>query len=157
MINVETLQAAQNFDDMLKIPETKILNGIVVGRVDLVGSMGLDRRSVNSEKVFNITQNLSKKAKQQKMTCVVGGAISVDSLPFLRALSEGLLDRYETRKICFLCPGALGKDAEKGIQKAVGFELLWLQNKQNYYKAISEEDDERISMLGERCQKLSNI
>lgn len=157
LINVETVQAVQNFADMLKIPEIKKLNGIVVGRVDLVGSMGLDRRSANSEKVFNITQDLLKKAKQQKMTCVVGGAISIDSLPFLRTLSEGLLDRYETRKICFLCPRALGEDAEKGIQKAVEFELLWLKNKQNYYKAIYEEDDKRITMLEERCRNTGNI
>jgi 4-hydroxy-2-oxoheptanedioate aldolase len=152
LINVETLQASENFDDMLKIPDIHKLNGIVVGRVDLVGSMGLDRKSVNTEKIFNITKDLLVKAKKYNMTTVIGGAIAVESLPFLREFAPGLLDRYETRKICFACPGGLGKDAEKGIHKAVEFELLWLQNKRNYYKAISQEDDKRIAMLEERVK-----
>ena len=153
LINIETLQAVQNFEDMMKIPEINKLDGTVIGRVDLVGSMGLDRKSVNSEKVFNMTKDVLYRAKQQKMTCVVGGAISTDALPFLRELPEGLVDRYETRKVCFSCRSALGKDADKGILKAVEFELLWLKNKRNYYKAIAQEDDSRITMLEERFKK----
>jgi hypothetical protein len=84
---------------------------------------------------------------------VVGGAISTDSLPFLRKLSDGLLDRYETRKICFSCPEALEEGAEKGITKAVAFELAWLQNKRSYYRTIAEEDDKRISMLEARAKQ----
>ena len=85
------------------------------------------------------------------MTLCVGGAISADSLPFLRRLSDGvMIDRYETRKICFSCPDALKDGAEKGIAKAVEFELLWLQNKRSYYKTIAEEDEKRIIMLEAR-------
>jgi len=153
LINVETLQTTENFDDMLKIPQISKLNGIVVGRVDMVGSMGLDRKSVNTDKLFEITSELLVKAKNHNMTTVVGGAISTESLPFLRRLPEGSINRYETRKICFSCPDALGKDAEKGIYKAVEFELLWLKNKRNYYKGISQEDDKRIAVLEERCKK----
>jgi 4-hydroxy-2-oxoheptanedioate aldolase len=153
LINVETEMAAMNFDDMLKLPEIKKLGGIVMGRVDFVGSMGLDRKAVNSEKIFSATKDLLTKAKAHNLTCVVGGAISTDSLLFLRALPANLLDRYETRKICFACPHALGKDADKGISKAVEFELLWLIYKRSYYKAISEEDDKRIAMLEERFRK----
>jgi hypothetical protein len=147
LINLETIRAVQQFDEMLNIKEISKLNGIVVGRVDLVGSMGFDRKSVNSEKVFAIILDVLKKAKERNMSCVVGGAIAVDSLPFLRAIPEGLIDRYETRKICFLCKQALGSSAEKGLLKAISFELLWLKNKRNFYKAISEEDDKRITML----------
>lgn len=153
LINIETETAYNNLEEMLKIPEIKTLDGMVMGRVDFTGSMGLDRKAVNNEKMFNITKDLLSKAKKQSMTCVVGGAIAVDSLPFLRNLPKGTLDRYETRKICFQCPQALGQEADKGISKAVEFELLWLQNKRNYYKAISEEDDKRIAMLEERFKK----
>ncbi len=153
LINIETETAYQNFAEMMKIPEINILDGIVMGRVDFTGSMGLDRKAVNSEKVFNMTKDLLTQAKKQKLTCVVGGAIAVDSLPFLLDLPKGTLDRYETRKICFQCPQALGKEADKGISKAVEFELAWLQNKRNYYKAIAEEDDNRIAMLEERFKK----
>jgi 4-hydroxy-2-oxoheptanedioate aldolase len=147
LINIETIMATEMFSEMLKIPEINKLGGIVLGRVDLVGSMGLDRKACNSEKVFNITKDILQKAKTRKMTCVVGGAIAVDALPFLRELPKGLIDRYETRKVCFACPDALGKKAEDGIEKAVGFELLWLTNKRDYYASISAEDEQRIRML----------
>lgn len=153
LINVETLMAADNFDDMLKIGEIPVLDGIVVGRVDMVGSMGLDRKSCNGEKVFNITLDLLKKAKARGMSTVVGGAIAVDALPFLRQIPHGMIDRYETRKVCFSCPDALGKNAEAGIETAGAFELLWLKNKRDYYTAISTEDVQRIGMLEERFGK----
>lgn len=153
LINIETQIAAKNFDEMLEIPEIKTLDGIVIGRVDFVSSMGLDRKAVNSDEVFATAKDLLIKAKDRNMSCVVGGAIATDSLPFLRNFPEGLIDRYETRKICFQCPQALGQEADKGITKAVEFELLWLQNKRNYYKAISEEDNKRISMLEKRFKK----
>ena len=153
LINVETLMAVQNFGNMLKMEEIDGLGGIVVGRVDMVGSMGLDRKACESDRVFGITKNLATLAKECKLTVVVGGAISTDSLPFLRKLADGLIDRYETRKICFSCPEALKEGAEKGIAKAVAFELAWLQNKRNYYKAIAQEDDKRISMLEERAKR----
>jgi hypothetical protein len=156
LINIETLQAANKIDEMLAIPEIEKLDGIVIGRVDLVGSMGLDRKSVNSDEVYGITSGVLQKAKKKGMSCIVGGAIAVDSLPFLRKMPKGIVDRYETRKICFTCPGALGKKADEGISRAVEFELLWLQNKRAYYKTISEEDNKRIMMLEERFKNSKN-
>ncbi len=153
LINIETKLAADNFSDMLKITEIKKLDGIVMGRVDFVGSMGLDRKAVNGDNILTITRDLISAAKMHDLTCVVGGAISVESLPFLRKLPKACLDRYETRKICFSCPEALGETADKGISKAVEFELLWLKSKQNYYTAISKEDDKRITMLEERFRQ----
>ena len=151
-INVETLMAAQNFGNMVKIADIEKLGGIVVGRVDLVGSMGLDRSACDSEKVFAITKDLLTVAKENKMTVVVGGAISADSLPFSETAFGRGDDRSGTKqgKICFSCPDALKDGAEKGIAKAVEFESLWLQNKRSYYKTIAEEDEKRIIMLEAR-------
>jgi hypothetical protein len=153
LVNIETKRAVDNLDSMMNVPEIGKLDGIVVGRVDLVGSMGKDRSFVDTDDILSITSSVLGKAKQKNMTFVVGGAISVDSLPFLKKLPAGKLDRYETRKVCFQCPQALGANATEGITKAVGFELLWLQNKRNYYKTISEEDNKRIAMLEARFQK----
>lgn len=153
LVNIETVQAAQNFSEMLKIPKIEKLNGIVVGRVDLTMSLGLGQEAINEEKIFVFTQDILKKAKQQDLLCVVGGAISVEAIPFLQKMPKGLMNRYETRKVCFSCSHGLGKNADEGIQKAVEFELLWLENKRNYYRMISEEDDKRIVMLKKRLGK----
>ena len=153
LVNIETLQAVKNIDKMLEIPEIKKLDGIVIGRVDLTGSIGLDRKSVNSDQIFELTTQVLKKAKGKGMVCVVGGAIAVDTIPFLRKIPAGIIDRYETRKMCFLAGPALKEGTESGISKAVEFELLWLENKRDYYKSISEEDNKRIAMLEERFKK----
>ena len=81
------------------------------------------------------------------MECALGGGVSAATLDFMRRLPTGCLDRYETRKVVFGCPEALDGDADKGILKAVGFELMWLKNKRDFYGCIFEEDHARIDML----------
>lgn len=50
------------------------------------------------------------------------------------------------------------KDSEQnykdGILKAVGFELMWLKNKRDFYQNIYKEDLARIEMLQSRYDKL---
>jgi 4-hydroxy-2-oxoheptanedioate aldolase len=149
-VNVETIGACRAFDEMLALPDINTLGGIVMGRVDLTGSMGLTREEANSRQIFDITRDLFIKAKRQSLETAIGGGVSAASLPFFRELPAGTIDRYETRKVIFGCPGALSQDADKGILKAVGFELMWLKNKRDYYKTISQEDDQRIVMLESR-------
>jgi len=153
-VNIETIQACKNFDEMLALPEIEALDGVVMGRVDLTGSMGLSREDINTPTVFEITRELFLKSKQRSLENAIGGGVSAHSLPFFRNLPPGSIDRYETRKVIFECPGALSENADKGILKAVGFELLWLKNKRDYYKLISTEDDQRIVMLEKRYKTL---
>lgn len=150
LINVETESTADIFCQMLEIPQLKKLNGIVVGRGDLVESMGFDRKQVDNDRSFKITERILIDAKEYGLITVVGGGITVESLHFLRRLPKGILDRYETRKICFACPGALGEMAPQGIELALEFELYWLSNKRNYYRTISQEDQKRITTLEQR-------
>lgn len=154
LINVETIDAYNNFDKMLELPEIDQLNGIVLGRVDMVGSMGLGRDDINTEPIFKIASDLLPKAKSRGLECVIGGGVAKEALPFFQRLPQGVLDRYETRKIIFQCPGALGEQAKTGILKAVGFELMWLKNKRNFYGLIFEEDKARIELLEGRYKKL---
>ncbi len=153
-VNVETISACRNFDEMLALSEIGILGGVVMGRVDLTGSMGLSREDINSRQVFDITKELFVKSKAKKLENAIGGGVSAHSLPFFRELPAGTLDRYETRKVIFACPDALGPDADKGILKAVGFELMWLKNKRDYYKMISQEDEQRLVMLESRYKRM---
>lgn len=152
LINLETFTACQNFDEMLKLPEIGLLSGIVIGRVDLTGSMGLARDEINSKKIQQIALDAAAKAKAAGKLVVVGGGVSFHSLPFFQAFPAGHLDRYETRKVVFQCPGALANH-ESAFLRAVEFELMWLKNKKGYYTQISREDDARLLMMEERYSK----
>ena len=154
LVNIETIDAVRNFDRMLELPDIGELDGVVLGRVDLTGSMGKTREYVNSPEILEIARDLFTKAKKHGMDCIVGGGVSKETVPFLRELPAGLVDRYETRKVIFSCPEAMHDGYDKGILKAVGFELMWLKNKRDYYKLIYEEDMHRIDMLEARYDKL---
>jgi hypothetical protein len=154
LINIETINGYNNFEEMKKIKEATELDGVVLGRVDMTGSMGMTREDINTEKIYAIMEDLFRSAKKMEYECVVGGGVSGASLPLFRRLPAGLLDRYETRKVIFQCPEALNHNADKGILKAVGFELMWLKNKRDFYGMIYEEDKHRIDMLQSRYDKL---
>lgn len=157
LINVETISTVGNFDEMLKLPLINQLKGVVVGRVDLTGSMGLTRDDINSDKIREICDDVLTRAKKfnPNMECVIGGGVSADSLPFFDKLTPGVLDKYETRKVLFDGQKAtLANGADKGILKAVGFELMWLKNKRNFYGMIYKEDENRLEMLQQRYYKL---
>lgn len=152
LINLETITAIKNFDEMLALPEIDKLDGIVVGRVDLSRSLGLTPEHVNGEQVLDLALQAAAKAKARGMKVIVGGGVSVHALPFFKAFPAGHLDRFETRKVVFSCPGALN-NPEVAFLKAVEFELMWLKNKKNYYGAIHREDDARLAMMEERYRK----
>jgi hypothetical protein len=153
-VNIETVTGVDSFPAMLELPDVEDLDGIVLGRVDMSGSMGLTREDINSDAVFSVAERLFTQAKGRGLECALGGGVSADSLEFMRRLPEGQLDRYETRKVVFGCPGALSERAGDGILKAVGFELMWLKNKRDFYGCIFEEDHARIDMLQGRYDRL---
>ena len=64
--------------------------------------------------------------------------------------SDGLIDKYETRKVVF--PASSVSFGDKSILKAVEFELLWLQSKRRYYSGIKKEDEKRIEMIEQRLK-----
>ena len=154
LVNIETIDACRNFSRMLELQEIEELDGVVLGRVDLTGSMGKDREYVNSPEILGIARDIFSQAKAKGLECVVGGGVSKETVPFIAQLPEGIVDRYETRKVIFECPGGLADGYDKGILKAVGFELMWLKNKRDYYGFIYAEDKQRIVMLEARYKKL---
>lgn len=155
-INVETISGYNVFDAMLALPEAVDLDGIVLGRVDLSGSLGLSRNDINtSPKIIEICRSLFTKAKSAGLETALGGGVSADTLPFIEQVGVGLVDRFETRKVIFQTKnGVPAADADKGILKAVGFELMWLKNKRDFYGAIASEDATRLDMLQSRYDKL---
>jgi 4-hydroxy-2-oxoheptanedioate aldolase len=154
LINVETIDGFNNFDRMLQLKDIKELSGVVLGRVDMTGSLNMSREDINHDKIYEIAETLFKKCRQNRLECVMGGGIAKESLPFIKHLGPSLLDRYETRKVIFKCGEALNREPEKGILKAVGFELMWLKNKRGFYQMIFNEDNVRLEMLEKRYDKL---
>lgn len=153
LVNIETITGFNNLDEMIKSKSFSELDGIVLGRVDMTGSMGMTREDINSNAILNIAQKMSQKMQMVNKDMVIGGGVSAHSLPFFKELPY--LSRFETRKIIYDAQSAL-KDpcADKGILKAVGFELMWLRNKREFYGMIYREDEARLQMLEARYKKL---
>ena len=139
----------------MALPEFNELAGIVLGRVDMTGSMGLSREDINSETIFKMAETMSAKVHKAGKKMVIGGGASAHSLPFFSRLPQGSLTKFETRKIIFDAQAAIkDPNADKGILKAVGFELMWLKNKRDFYGMIYREDEQRLTMLEARYKKL---
>jgi len=150
--NIETKLAYDNFWQMLKEPKIGLINTITVGRVDLTASLGLSRMQINSDEVYLITENIFSHAKTKNFKTALGGGIAAEAVPFIKKLvQKKLLDRFETRKIVFTIPKGM-PNIKEAIIKANQFELLWLENKKNYYSNIYTEDDSRIMMLKTRIK-----
>lgn len=154
-INIETLTGYNNVDEMLRSEEAAYLEGIVLGRVDMTGSMDLSREEINSDQIFHIANSLAATTLKYAKKFTIGGGVSAHSLPFFKNLPKDSLYRFETRKLIFDAKTALADpNADKGILKAVGFELMWLKNKRDFYGMIHQEDTQRITMLESRYKKL---
>ncbi len=157
LINIETKYGLQYLEDILNSDFAKDLNGIVLGRTDLTGSLGMKSEDVNHPIILEIAKDVALKTKQYKKDLVIGGGVSATSLPFLKSMPEDSLTRFETRKIIFDAQQALkDNDVEKGILKAISFEILWIKNKKNLYNAISAEDTKRIEVLESRYKNSLN-
>ena len=79
----------------------------------------------------------------------------MDALPILRRLNGNYLTRFETRKVIYSADALHQQNIEQGLLQAMHFELLWLQNKREYYELISKEDDKRIRMFEDRWKALN--
>lgn len=151
-INIETAAAVSNLTRILDTGKKMGLQSVTVGRVDLVGSYGFGRDSINSERMFEVTKKICHEARRAGIHTAIGGGIERGSHSFLQDLiSQKLLDHFETRKIVFSArqnPSLY----ENAVRHAHRFELGWLINKQQMHQMAGNEDAERIQMLEKRIQ-----
>jgi hypothetical protein len=156
LFNLETITTFNALDDMVKVATAEGgVQGIVVGRVDFTGSLGLTRSTIDTKTITDYVITVAKAARENKLDLVVGGAVAIDSLPELNAIRKVHLTRFETRKVIFDAAALDNPQIAKGLEKTVYFELLWLRNKRDYYGEIQQEDATRIEMLEKRWAKLS--
>ena len=150
IINAETKTCHANYDSILE-EGMGFLNAVTVGRSDLSASMGIERKDIESEAVFEATKDMLQMSKKAGCTTNFGGNIGIESVPFIKGLC-GIADRFETRKVVVAMDDD-EKHLKKAITKALGFELLYLLNKKSYYTRLSCEDETRIERMRMQLEK----
>ena len=145
-INIETITGFNNLNDILLLEEFNDIDGIVLGRTDMVGSLGLEKHNVDSDIVLNIAKTISEKLLNLDKIFIIGGGISPVSIKFLRNIEK--LDKFETRKVIFDANFAIKNlDIENAIKKAIEFEALWLKYRNEVNGTDFESDKKRLEML----------
>ena len=122
------------------------------GRTDMTDSLGMNSNYADSDIMFNIAEEAAMLTKKYNKEFIVGGAVTTTSIPFFKKLLKNNLSKYETRKIIFDAQSLQNNNPEIGIIKALEFEKLWIENKQNYFKKILLEDNNRLEILKARTE-----
>lgn len=155
LFNLETMTTFNHLDDMVKIAMADDgVEGIVFGRVDFTGSMNLTRDKIDSEEITDYMLKTANVCKQNNLDLVIGGAVGLTSIEPLKEVKSVHLTRFETRKIIFNAAALNIPTLDNALEHTVYFELLWLQNKRDYYHAIKHEDNKRIEMLEKRWNEI---
>ena len=100
--------------------------------------------------VTSSAKKIALEIKNTDLELIVGGNISITSIDILKEIAEIKLTKFETRKVVFSAKSLDSDDLDKSLLDAVHFEILWLQNKRNYYQLLQAEDAVRIDTLENR-------
>tara|TARA_B100001057_G_C22784136_1_gene924865 strand:- start:722 stop:1501 length:780 start_codon:yes stop_codon:yes gene_type:complete len=158
-INLESIQAFKNINNIIKTRNFKKLTGIIIGRSDLAGSLNLQKSEVDSKKIYTLVFNLLKKLKKKKIITKMGGSLTPRSLNFAKNLFEmKLLDRIETRNIEIKLSNKVFANFDNLIIDIFNFELEWIRFKQKknfkVKNPIKNDNSSRIKELKKRIENL---
>lgn len=125
-INLETITGVNNFKNIINSNAFDYIQGIILGRNDLVSSMNKDKSFVNSEEILEITNSIAEELENKNKVLIIGGCIDENSLTFFDKITSPSFIGFETRKIIFKYDSEIKKQS---ILKAIEFEINWLRNK----------------------------
>jgi hypothetical protein len=149
--NIETVTGFNNRVEMADFAaKSGALKGIVFGRSDYSGSLGMSGDQVNDDRITEDIIKIAEICEDKGLDLVVGGGVSRDSVDALKRVSQVKLTRFETRKVIMSAQALSNSKLEDGLLDALRFELMWLTNKREYYSAIFGEDEKRFQTLRSR-------
>lgn len=147
---IESKTAYENIDSILENGHGH-LKGIVVGRSDFSKSYNLNKSEVDSSFIYDKVEDILTKAKKYNYITTMGGNVSTRSTKFVKdVFAKGLLDRIETRNVVVGLNKSNIVNIDNNIQKALDFEIEWLQYKLSISSKLSADYSERIGLLKNR-------
>ena len=159
LINLESISAIKNISKFLNSKYFRKLDGVVIGRSDLAGSLNLSKKEVNKNLIFKkIHKTITKIKKKVKSNFLIkmGGSITPKSKNFIDKLYKSkLINRIETRNVELKLNNNIIQNIEKIIPEIFKFELEWLKTKLTLVKnkTLSKEYKMRIRELEERLSR----
>lgn len=126
-INLETITGLNNLKNIINSYDFNYIDGIVLGRNDLVSSMKLNKHQVNSINILNIANDIAKEMELKNKLFVIGGCVDENSIDFFNKINSAAFIGFETRKIVFKNTNNIKRES---ILKAIEFEINWLKNKE---------------------------
>jgi len=152
-LNIETQLAVADYFNMVADPAFGEVAMVVIGRVDLVGSMGLSRASADSPRVTDMLRTVYT-ATPPAVTRCLGGALTAASEDVVRGLvADGLLERCETRYVIFDAERLLKAGFSDGLRLAQTFERQWLAEMAGTQRRRVDELQVRSDMIAQRQQE----
>ena len=149
-IVIESKTAYDNIDAILKDGEGK-LKGIIVGRSDFSKSYNLNKSEVDSNFIYDKVEDILTKAKKHNYLTTLGGSVSTRSTNFIKDMyNKNLLNKIETRNVVIELSKNNISNINSVIQKALDFEIEWLNYKLSISSKLSAEYSERIGLLKNR-------
>ena len=149
-INVETRQAAEGIDDILKVASPH-LDNITIGRTDLSRSYFDEKIQPDSKFIQDIIISLVQKVTAAGLSFTVGGSISRDSIECFHSRPKEWLRQItnlETRKV--ILPTNIMLENEEALKESIKFEELYLHFKIGVEELMISSDKERFAKLKER-------
>lgn len=142
-INIETEMGLKNLSQIVDSSYFNYIDGVVFGRNDMAASFGFSKNKINSSEFVKIGNDIACEISKKEKKLFIGGMVTEESLKYFVDIEATNFVKFETRKVVFNFDKNSKIDYVTAINKALEFEMLLLDNKQNKY----DEDISRIKML----------
>lgn len=151
LLNIETFTTVTNLDSIIDVlRDNHLFKGFVIGRSDLVGSLGLSAEHINSQHIYDICSAILDKCNHFSYPVTLGGGITSSSIPFITALYAKGLSAYETRKVAINLDSRSVKDIHNHINLSLQFERSTIKVMNRLSSIINSKSLNRIKDLESR-------